>query len=175
MRINVAVSVAVTALVLSACGATSSNDTPIETPATASNSTTTAAAPSSTSTSLAETTTTAEPRSATTVSAEGTGPVGGSITGVAPDLVIQEVFAAAEALTGLDRVDMTLMRAQAVTWSDGSLGCPEPGVGYTQALVDGYWVQLEVENSTLDYRVTDRGHIQLCERPAPDPGQAADQ
>lgn len=29
---------------------------------------------------------------------------------------------------------------QAVTWPDGSLGCPQPGMAYTMALVDGYQV-----------------------------------
>jgi hypothetical protein len=31
-----------------------------------------------------------------------------------------------------------------VTWRDGSLGCPEPGIGYTQALVDGRRIVLDV-------------------------------
>jgi hypothetical protein len=28
-------------------------------------------------------------------------------------------------------------------WNDGSLGCPEPGMMYTQALVNGYWLIIE--------------------------------
>jgi len=34
--------------------------------------------------------------------------------------------------------EIVLEQAENVTWSDGALGCPEPGMFYTQALVPGY-------------------------------------
>ena len=52
-----------------------------------------------------------------------------------------------------------------MTWSDGSLGCPRPGQVYTQALVPGYQVVLEVEGRQYDYRATERGYYVLCELP----------
>jgi hypothetical protein len=58
---------------------------------------------------------------------------------------------------------MVVIRDQAVTWSDGSLGCPQPGVFYTQALVPGYWVVLQVGDQEYDYRASERGHFVLCE------------
>jgi hypothetical protein len=59
--------------------------------------------------------------------------------------------------------DPLVVSAEAVTWNDGALGCPEPGQGYTQALVDGYRVVVEVDAETYDYR-TDAGDIvRLCE------------
>lgn len=83
-------------------------------------------------------------------------------TGEVPHDFMASVFADAEARTGLDRSEMTVLRAEAVTWQDGSLGCPEPGMSYTQALVDGYWVELMAEGETLDYRLSSQGGIKFC-------------
>ena len=33
--------------------------------------------------------------------------------------------------------EIEVVMAERVTWPDGSLGCPEPGMSYTQALVEG--------------------------------------
>lgn len=52
--------------------------------------------------------------------------------------------------------------AQAVTWRDGSLGCPQPGVMYTMALVPGWRVVLRAGGSRLDYHLSRRGQIVLC-------------
>ena len=38
---------------------------------------------------------------------------------------------------GLDQGAISVVVAQDVTWRNGSLGCPEPGMSYSQALVDG--------------------------------------
>jgi hypothetical protein len=38
-----------------------------------------------------------------------------------------------------------------VTWSDGSLGCPREGGMYTQALVEGYLLTLEVDGRRIPY------------------------
>lgn len=59
--------------------------------------------------------------------------------------------------------EIRLIRDQAVTWSDGSLGCPQPGVFYTQALENGYWVVLQVGGKEYDYRATESGYYLLCE------------
>lgn len=63
---------------------------------------------------------------------------------------------------GCKREQCRVVSAQAVTWPDGSLGCPEPGRSYTQALVRGYRVLLEVEGKQLDYRIGGRGSFRLC-------------
>ena len=44
-----------------------------------------------------------------------------------------------------------VLEAKAVTWRDGSLGCPQPGMMYTQALVDGYFIRLSVGGIDYDY------------------------
>lgn len=55
-----------------------------------------------------------------------------------------------------------LLRAEAVTWSDGSLGCPQPGRGYTQALVPGYLVQLRADGLQRDYHAGASGAARYC-------------
>jgi hypothetical protein len=60
---------------------------------------------------------------------------------------------------------LQVVRAESVTWSDGSLGCPRPGQTYTQALVPGYWVVLEFEGREYDYRASERGYFILCDTP----------
>jgi hypothetical protein len=65
------------------------------------------------------------------------------------------------------RLDVTpssieVVSAQAVTWSDGSLGCPEPDRMYTQALVEGFQVVLSVNGEAFHYHAGDNGKPFLC-------------
>jgi hypothetical protein len=52
-----------------------------------------------------------------------------------------------------------------VTWNDGSIGCPQPGVSYTQALVEGARVTLLHEGTTYAYH-QGGDDLFLCEEPA---------
>jgi hypothetical protein len=55
---------------------------------------------------------------------------------------------------GVERERCRVLFARAVTWPDGSLGCPEPGSSSTQALTGAYWILLEIQGKLLNYRVT---------------------
>ena len=88
-------------------------------------------------------------------------PSGDVIPGEVPDAVLASVIDAAAAETGVDPADVVVINAEAVTWNDGSLGCPEPGVLYTQALIDGYRVVVEAGGQQLDYRIGN-GEPRLC-------------
>jgi hypothetical protein len=68
----------------------------------------------------------------------------------------------ASSRTGLSLEAIKVLSAERVTWSDGSLGCPSPGMMYTQALVRGYRVMLEAGGQVLDYHAGARGHLVLC-------------
>ncbi|MFQ6027056.1 MAG: hypothetical protein ACE5Q6_06150 [Dehalococcoidia bacterium] len=59
--------------------------------------------------------------------------------------------------------DISVAEGRAVTWSDGSLGCPQPGRIYTQALVEGFQVILSLQGQKYDYRVGNGGTFLLCE------------
>lgn len=67
--------------------------------------------------------------------------------------------------------DIEVVRAENVTWSDGSLGCPQPDVMYTQALVDGTFVQLRVGDDYYNYHSGGSQGPFLCIEIAPVPGQ----
>jgi hypothetical protein len=57
-----------------------------------------------------------------------------------------------------------LVSARAVTWNNGALGCPHPGVSYTQALVPGMQVVVSVEGTSYDYRFGRTDSPRLCRR-----------
>ena len=46
---------------------------------------------------------------------------------------------------------VVLSGARRVTWRSGALGCPEPGMNYTEALVSGSVIYLQVDNMTHAY------------------------
>ena len=54
-----------------------------------------------------------------------------------------------------------IVRAEQATWSDSSLGCPEPGMLYAQVLTTGIWLVLFHQGQEFDYRVTDNSG-ELC-------------
>jgi hypothetical protein len=58
------------------------------------------------------------------------------------------------------------VRVEAVEWSDGSLGCPEPGESYTQALEPGHKIVLRAQDQTYEYHTAQRRFV-LCEQPRP--------
>jgi len=99
-----------------------------------------------------------------TVSTPTEGVTGGvSVSGIPGDL-LNRIFADASERTGVLPDALVVTRAEAVTWNDGSLGCPEPGMFYTMALVDGYQIVVDAAGKTLDYRVQSNGLFRLCER-----------
>lgn len=64
------------------------------------------------------------------------------------------------------RVDsdaIEIVKSEFVTWPDGSLGCPEPGMFYTQALVGGWQVILQHEDRVYPYHAGSDGVPFLCE------------
>ena len=63
--------------------------------------------------------------------------------------------AAQRAGVALDQVKV--LTVESVTWSDGSLGCPEPGMMYTQALVRGYRIRVDAAGTTARLP---RGHAE---------------
>ena len=85
------------------------------------------------------------------------------IVGEVPDRILEKIIADLVQRTNADEQNIKVIRSQAVTWRDGSLGCPKPGQFYTQALVDGYWVILQIEGTDYDYRVSNSGYFTLCE------------
>jgi hypothetical protein len=80
---------------------------------------------------------------------------------------IEAALADATRRTGLERRSLNVAVAQAVTWPDGSMGCPSPGRSYTQALVPGYLIRIEAGPATLEYHTNTRKRLVLCTGGAP--------
>jgi hypothetical protein len=68
---------------------------------------------------------------------------------------------------GLAADEISLVREDAVTWSDGSLGCPRKGMMYTQALVPGVLIVLEAGGRRFEYHAAADREPFLCENPRP--------
>lgn len=52
-----------------------------------------------------------------------------------------------------------------VTWNDGSIGCPEPGMSYTQALVPGQLLVLEADGQQYSYHAGGKPDFKHCANP----------
>jgi hypothetical protein len=78
------------------------------------------------------------------------------------EATVDAALADAAMRTGLKRTDLKVLSAEAVTWSDGSLGCPQPGMMYTQALVSGFRVRIRAAGKELDYHAGRMGLPMLC-------------
>ena len=95
------------------------------------------------------------------------GPVPSLQAGDVPTAMLERVIAEAASGAGVDPSAVRVVSAEAVTWSDGSLGCPEPGMMYTQALVPGYRVVLEIDGEELHFHTSESGDFTFCEDPQP--------
>ena len=81
--------------------------------------------------------------------------------GQVPQAILDPILKEAT-LAKVSREQLVIVRAQSVIWSDGSFGCTEPGMMYTQILVNGYWVVIEAAGQKYDFRVGSGGSFRLC-------------
>ena len=95
----------------------------------------------------------------------GASPSGANGGASLPAAIIEPIVADAATRLGVDPSMVKVVAAEARTYGDGSLGCPQPGEMYTQALVDGYQVIVEVNGTRLDYRGSGPGRFRICENP----------
>ena len=51
----------------------------------------------------------------------------------------------------IEEAEITVINAQYVTWPNSALGCPEPDMMYTQALVSGYRIRLRADGALYHY------------------------
>jgi hypothetical protein len=107
-----------------------------------------------------ESTPATEAREAAAPIAEVTRP---AMTGEVPAELMESILDDLVKEEGLQRADIEIERAESVIWPSGGLGCPEPGVMYTQAQVLGYWVVLRAAEKQYDYRVSEKGYFRRCE------------
>jgi hypothetical protein len=75
---------------------------------------------------------------------------------------VQAALSDAARVTGLAVAKLKVASVDNVTWLDGSLGCPEPDLMYTQALVAGYRIRIVAGDQSLDYHADTHGTLLLC-------------
>ncbi len=66
---------------------------------------------------------------------------------------------------GIAPTAITVREVSEAEWPDASLGCPQPGMMYTQVITYGQQIILEADGRTYEYHAS-RGHVVLC-RPQP--------
>lgn len=84
-----------------------------------------------------------------------------------PPHLAELVRADAARRTGAQVDQATIVSAEAITWSDGALGCRTPGEMAIQALTPGYRVEVDVAGRRLFYHTDTRTQIRVCERLSP--------
>jgi hypothetical protein len=72
---------------------------------------------------------------------------------------------------GVEPGAIVVVSFREVTWRDGSLGCPEPGMSYTEALVEGYQIALQHGDRLFDYHGADDSAPFLCKSDEKDGGR----
>jgi hypothetical protein len=66
---------------------------------------------------------------------------------------------------GIQSGEIKVVSEKNVTWRDGSLGCPKPGMMYTQALVEGTLIVLRVDDTKYEYHSGGGRAPFYCENP----------
>ena len=79
-----------------------------------------------------------------------------------PESMLTAVIEDAASRQSVGVAAVTVLSGQAVDWSDGSLGCPEPGKSYTQVLTPGYLVIVDAGGVTLEYHLNRQGAFKQC-------------
>lgn len=72
---------------------------------------------------------------------------------------------------GVDPEEIEVVSSEEVTWPDASLGCPQPGMSYTQSLVEGSKVVLEHDGRVYLYHAGDDDEPFLCPSDEKDGGR----
>ncbi len=72
----------------------------------------------------------------------------------------------------IDPSEIVVVSWEEVDWPDGSIGCPQPGMRYTQAIVNGSKIVLEVDGVEYHYHQGGSRDLFLCEQAAVDKGVA---
>lgn len=80
-----------------------------------------------------------------------------------PEALAEGIITDAASQTGVPISEIEVVSVEEVTFNDGSLGCPEPGMMYKQVLTPGLIVLVDAGGDELDYRVASGSNtFRLC-------------
>jgi len=86
----------------------------------------------------------------------------------APEDVVAQVSQLLEQQFNVPAENITVESVEQMEWPDGSLGCPEPGAFYTQAVVPGYLLTVSDGSQTYELHTNEDGsNVVVCENGRP--------
>ena len=88
-----------------------------------------------------------------------------TVTSVTPDplqSMVRLALADAARRAPRDATTLKVASAETVTWPDGAIGCAQPGMQYTQALVPGFRIRIQAGAQILEYHAGPRGQPIYC-------------
>ena len=101
-------------------------------------------------------------------SSPSSGPSSSPSSGPAGDAARPDAVRAADDLAatlGVDPAEVEVISVEEVTWRDGSRGCAQPGMSYTQALIDGSRITLRAAGQTYEYHAGGSQPPARCDKP----------
>lgn len=98
---------------------------------------------------------------------EPTDDAGGAVGDTDLDAATASAVADLAAQEGVEPETVEVVTAEEVTWPDGALGCPEPDGMYTQALVPGYRIVLDLDGREVHYHGATGDTPSRCDDPQP--------
>jgi hypothetical protein len=82
--------------------------------------------------------------------------------GAPPTPQLQQAIADLAARLSIEPAAIGVLRVEELDWPDGSLGCPRDDMSYTQALVNGVFIQLEAGGQRYNYHGRSGDEPFLC-------------
>lgn len=83
----------------------------------------------------------------------------------APEQLLQRMGEDLATRLGVKVSQIQVLVVEPVTWSDGSLGCPQPDRAYTAALTPGLRALFQHAGKTYQYHASERGQFLYCPNP----------
>jgi hypothetical protein len=87
----------------------------------------------------------------------------GSSSNANPQPSVDASLQDAEKHLGVGSGDLHVDQVEAHQWGDSSLGCPRPGLMYSQIVTPGYLIVISGAGKRLEYHTDTRGQIVLCQ------------
>jgi len=85
-------------------------------------------------------------------------PAGGAV-----DAVSRQAVAMLAAKLAVDASQIQVTLAASIDWPDSSLGCPQPGMAYSQVVTPGYRIVLTYKQTEYEYHADRRGRLVTCQ------------
>lgn len=87
----------------------------------------------------------------------------GSSSSTDPQPLIEAALRDAAAHLSVSPADLHVDQVDARQWGDSSLGCPRPGLMYSQIVTPGYFIVISGAGKQLEYHTDARSEVVLCQ------------